>query len=271
MGTVSENMEKYGEEMIGKFSHKPYGRNGIEISAIKPFFEEIHIDCDNDFYQEYSELYLLLEPQEDHPSLRGSNKRAYYNTQDKCYYRSDWKIEPKQTENEGKFTWVRTPIWVRTDTEYIRVHTIRYERLQAHFRRYSEIHKGQLCIFTGYAVDPNGNPKRPSTVESMFERHNWYYHPFSFKVKPLDKNTIDDFVKETPISKEMTDKMVRHHRSERNKKRQVKIRDFCQNLKDKLSKPWKSFTKQENLTKILIITNIISILILIWWRYLKKP
>ena len=219
MGTGSENMKKYGEEMIGKFSHKPHG-DGIVISVTKPFVEEIHIDCCNEIYQEYREPYSLLEPQEDHPSLRGSNKRAYYNTQDKCYYRSDWKIEPKQTEHGGEFILGRTPIWVRTDTEYLKVHTIRYERLQAHIRRYKEIHKGQLCFFSCYAIDPNGRCQLPKTVTSMFDDHKWYYDPFSFEVKPLDANTIDDFVKETPISKEMTDKMVLYHRKQAEIKQQ---------------------------------------------------
>ena len=77
--------------------------------------------------------------------------------------------------------------------------------LQAHFRIYDNIHKEQLCVFRGYALDPNGQYKRPSTVESLFDRHKWFYNPFSFQIELLDQNTIDDFVEETPISKKMTD------------------------------------------------------------------
>ena len=247
-----ENLSKYGEEMTGKFSHKPHG-NGIVISVTSPFVEEIHIECDKDIFEEYYRTYSLLEPQSDYPEE--DYKLIYYNTEKKCYYRS----EPKESE------WGY--IWVETDKKYIVEHTIRHEKLQAHFRMYNDIHKGQLCVFRGYAIDPNGQYKRPSTVESMFDRHKWFYSPWSFEVSLLDRDTIDDFVEETPISKEMTGKMVRYHRSERNDKLRAKGRE----LWHRISKPWESFTKQENLTKILIITNIISVLILIWWRYFKKP
>lgn len=260
METGFENMKQYGEEMIGKFSHKPDGRNGIVISVTKPFVEEICIDCDNDFYREYGETYLHLEPQADHPDLQGYDLRVYYNTQEKCYYRSQWG----PTE-EGR--WGCT--WVRTDLVYIRNHTLRYERLLAHFRRCKEIHKGQLCIFTGYAVDPNGNPKRPSTVESMFERHNWYYDPFSFEVKPLDENTIDDFVKETPISKEMTDKMVRHHRSERNKKRWAKAKELLQNFGKTCRKSAQFFGKFNTLFVAIISAIVGSVFMPILKWFLK--
>ena len=48
----------------------------------------------------------------------------------------------------------------------------------------------------------------------MFDRHKWYYSPWSLKVSLLDEKTIDDFVAETPISIEMTNQMVRHHKLE---------------------------------------------------------
>ena len=108
---------------------------------------------------------------------------------------------------------------------------MRCEKLQAHFRMYNDIHKGQLCVFSSYAVDPNGQYKRPSTVESMFDRHKWFYNPWSFRVSLLDRDTIDDFVEKTPISKEMTDKMVRYHKSERGDKRWAKIKGLGRNFK----------------------------------------
>ena len=216
METVSENLKKYGEKMTGNFSHKPHGRNGIVISVTTPFVAEICIDVDNDFYREYSETYLHLEPQATDPDIQGIALRVYYNTQDKCYYKSQWGT----TEESG---WGCT--WVETDRDSITTHVRRSEQLQALFRRYSEIHKGQLCFFRCYAIDPNGRCQRPSTVESKFDEHKWYYHPFSFEVKPLDANTIDDFVEETPISKEMTDKMVLHHREQDEIKRQKEEED----------------------------------------------
>ena len=202
MEDVYENIKKYGEEMKGKFSHNPH-RNGIVISVTHPFREESYIECDGDIYGEHSQTFSLLEPQVEHP--KASGWLIYYNAKKQCYYRSE------RRPNEGY-------IWVYTDKTYIVNHAIRYEELQAHFRMYDAIHKGQLCVFKGYAVDPNGQCKRPSTVESMFDRHKWFYNPWSFKVSLLNRDTIDDFVEETPISKKMTDKMVLYHKSERKDK-----------------------------------------------------
>ena len=206
MEKVYENMRKYGEEMEGKFSHNSH-RDGIVISVTNPFVQEIHIECDDDFYNQYGRTYSLLEPQADHPE--GDDRKIYYNTQEQCYYKSEWR-EKNLEQQESKSGY----IWVKTNSEYIVEHAKQYEKRQEHFRMYHNIHKGQLCFFTGYAVDPNGECKRPSTVESMFDRHKWLYNPFTFEVKPLDENTIDDFVKETPISKEMTQKMVLYHQEQ---------------------------------------------------------
>lgn len=266
MEKVYENLNKYGEEMKGKFSHNPHG-NGIIISVTSPFVEEIHIECDENVSGEYRDTYWLLGPQANHPE--GGHRLIYYNTQENCYYKCEWRPkEPGLKESEWGY------IWVMTDERHIVKHAIQSEQLQAHFRRYNDIHKGQLCVFRCYAVDPNGQYKLPSTVESMFDRHKWFYAPFSFEVSLFNEDTIDDFVEETPISKEMTDKMVLYHKSERKDKRRTKRREFCQNLKDKLSKPWESFTKQENLTKTLTITNMLSVLaniILAWLLFFRAP
>lgn len=86
----------------------------------------------------------------------------------------------------------------------------------------------------------------------------------------LNEDTIDDFVEEIPISKEMTDKMVRYHKSKRKDKQRAKKRELRQNLLDKLSKPWKRFTKEE--TPISIVWKgaaIISSIIAIWALFFK--
>ena len=224
MEKVYENLNKYSEEMKGKFSHNHHG-NGIVISVTSPFVEEIHIECDEDVSAEYYNTYSLLEPQANHPE--GVPDKIYYNTQEKCYYRSEWRAKkPELQESEWGY------IWVKTNSEYILKHTRQYEELKAHFRIYDDIHKGQLCIFSGYAVDPNGQYKRPSTVESMFNRHKWFYSPWSFKVSLLNGDTIDDFVEKTPISKEMTDKMVLYHQSQDEVKQQKEKDDKKKNKKE---------------------------------------
>ena len=125
MEKVYENLNKYGEEMKGKFSHNPHG-NGIVISVTSPFVEEIHIECDNDVSGKYNNTYSLLAPQADHPE--GYGLQIYYNTQEKCYYRSEWG---KEESGLKKSEWGY--IWVKTDSEYIVKHAMQYERTTSTF------------------------------------------------------------------------------------------------------------------------------------------
>ena len=142
-------MNRYGEQMKGKFSHKTQ-RNGIVISVTSPFVEEIHIESDDNIHNAYRETYSLLPPQAEHPE--GASWCIYYNTREQRYYRSEWRERnPGQQEAEWGY------IWVITDKEYITTHARQCEKLQAHYRSYHDIHKGQLCVFRGYAVDPNGD------------------------------------------------------------------------------------------------------------------
>ena len=268
MEKIYENMHKYGEEMKGKFSHNPHG-NGIVISVTNPFVQEIHIECDENFSDQYYRTYSLLEPQADHPEA--TDRVIYYNKQEKRYYRSEWKPkEPELKESEWGY------IWVKTDKEYIVKHARQSEVLQAHFRIYDNIHKGQLCVFRGYAIDPNGQCKRPSTIESMFDRHKWFYNPFTFKVAPLDENTIDDFVEETPISKKMTQKMVLYHQDQDKIKLQKEKNDKEKNRKEKRAAFWNKinghFEKYEKIYRYVVGIGILWLLsaILQLWAILAN-
>ena len=251
---------KYGEKMAGKFSHNP-DKNGIFISVTKPFVQEIHIECDGKIRDEFYP-YSLLEPNTEHPKVE--YRKYYYNTQEKRYYRSELK------ESEGGYT------WVATDEGYIVAHNRKCEELQAHFRAYDNIHKGQLCVFTGYAIDPNGNLKKPSTVDTKFHRHKWFFNPWSFQVSLLNENTIDDFVEGTPISKEMTQKMVLYHQKQDEIKRQTEIDDQKTITKEKretfLNKIIGHFEKYEKVYKYGVGFGIVWILgaILQLWALLAK-
>ena len=66
---------------------------------------------------------------------------------------------------------------------------------------------------------------------SKFDRHKWFYSPWSFKVSLLDENTVDDLVEEIPISKEMAHKMVLYHQKQ-DKIKEQKEKDH----KDKIKK-----------------------------------
>ena len=268
MDKIYENLNKYGEEMEGKFSHKP-SENGIVISVTSPFVEEIHIESDEDIRAEFYDTYSLLPPQAEHP--KGESWCIYYNTEEQCYYRSEWQLV-NLTPEGSKWDYV----WVLTDKTYIVKHARKCEELQAHYRSYHDIHKGQLCVFTGYAIDPNGDFKKPSTVESMFDRHKWFFNPWSFKVSLLNEDTIDDFVEETPISKEMTQKMVLHHQEQDEIKLQKEKDDKEKNKKEKreafVNKINAHFEKNEKLYKYGIGMGVLWLLgaILQIWRLLAN-
>ena len=175
MEKLYENLNQYGEEMEGKFSHNPHG-NGIVISVTSPFVEEIHIECDKDVSREYWNTYSSLGPQADHP--KGSDGLIYYNTREQCYYRCEWK--PKEPGLKAS-EW--GSIWVKTDIQHIVNHAIQSEQTTGAFSHDTTIYIKGNCVFLDVMpVDPNGQYKLPSTVESMFDRHKWFYAPFSFEV-----------------------------------------------------------------------------------------
>ena len=263
------NINKYGEKMEGKFSHKPSG-NGIVISVTSPFVEKIHIESDNDIQAEFYDTYSLLEPQAEHPE--GDHWKIYYNTEEQCYYRSELRAKnPELQESEWGY------IWVKTDSRYIVNHARKCEELQAHYRSYHDIHKGQLCVFTGYAIDPNGDFKKPSTIESKLildDRTKWFFNPWSFQVSLLNEDTIDDFVKEVPISKEMTQKMVLYHQEQDKIKLQKEKEDEDKKRKENREAFWNKISdhleKREKIYKYIVLGGtlwLISIIIQLVIRF----
>lgn len=195
----------------------------------------------------------MLKPQANHPEE--GDREFYYNTQEECYYRSEWREKnPEQPQSKSGY------IWIGANGQYIIDHTRYCEELQAHFRMFHNIHKGQLCVFKGYAIDPNGEFKKPSTVESKLildDRTKWFYNPWSFEVSLLNEDTIGDFVEGTPISEEMAKKMVRYHKIERKTQKRAKTREWGRNSLNKISKFVQSVEKYPTWS-VAIISAIVT-------------
>ena len=208
--------QRYVGEIRGKISHTPRGGE-LTISVTAPFRGKILIKCDENIRYTYWQTISLIEPQSEH--IEEENK-CYYHTEEESFYISQYQVGKGVVPKEINRQWIVD-------------HTKNYQRLQSHFQSLNKLHKGQSCSFLGYAIDRNKRPMHPSTVESSFNKHEWFYNPFSFEVVPLDENTIDDFVEETPISKEMTDKMVRYHQEQDKAKQQKEKDDKKQNRKEK--------------------------------------
>ena len=208
--------QRYVGEIRGKISHTLRG-DELTISVTAPFRGEILIKCDTDISHTYWNLISLIEPQSEH-----------IEEEDKCYY---------HTEQEffyvGRYEAGKGVVPKKINSKWIIDYITNYQRLRLHFQSLYKLHKGQSCSFFGYAIDRNKRPMHPSTVESSFNKHEWFYNPFSFQIELLDENTIDDFVEETPISKEMTDKMVLYYKEQDKIKQQKEKEDKRKNGKEK--------------------------------------
>lgn len=179
--------------------------------------------------------------------------KCYYHTEEEAFYISEYQggeVVPK-----------------KINSKFIIEHTKNYQRLKSHFQSLHKLHKGQSCSFYGYAIDRNDRPMHPSTVESSFSKHKWFYNPFTFEVTLLDENTIDDFVEEIPISKEMTDKMVLYHQKQDEAKQQKEDDDKKKNKKEKWETRFSEindhFGKYGNIYKYGVFGGILGLLITI--------
>ena len=209
--------QKYIGEITGKVSHTQRGDSGLTISVTAPFRGEILIKCDIDIRYAYWNLISLMKPQSEHIE---EEYKCYYHTEEEAFYISKYQAGKGVVPEE-------------INPQFIIEYTKNYQRLHSHFQSLDKLHKGQSCSFLGYAIDRNKRPMHPSTVESSFHKYEWFYNPFSFQIKLLDENTIDDFVEETPISKEMADKMVLYHQEQDKAKQQKEKDDKQQNKKEK--------------------------------------
>ena len=228
--------QRYVGEIRGKISHTSHDGE-LTISVTVPFTGEILIKCDTDISHTYWQIISLIEPQSEHIE---KEYKCYYHTEEEAFYISQYQVGKGVVPKE-------------INSQFIIEHTKNYQRLQSHFQSMKKLHKGQSCSFLGYAIDRNKRPMHPSTVESSFNKHEWFYNPFSFEVVPLDENTIDDFVEETPISKEMTNKMVLYHQSQDKLKQQKEKDDKKKNKKERreafLNKINAHFEKYEKIYK----------------------
>lgn len=154
---------KYFGEITGKISSIS---GELIISVTKPFNGEILIRSDTRIRDTYSNTISLIKPQSEHiTEVNGSYDRTfYYHTEEESFYISEYEYE------KGEF------VPRRTSPNWIIDHTKNYQKLQSHFGSLRRLHKGQSCSFLGYAIDRNGRPMHPSTVESAFNKYEWFYN-----------------------------------------------------------------------------------------------
>ena len=285
------NYESYLECMQGVILEHNYDNSYhstckdyiLKILVNHPFNAEISIIMNTDTWNKYVNYSVSHNWQgflESHPENYNS-QNFYCNLQDGKFYIAS-TIDDKDY-----------PVWRESTLEKI----INVSHLAWRFSRhihidYNRFHTGQTCEFYAYAIDNNDRLYKPSTIEDNFPKYKWIYNPLTFKAHDITSESIehliaktpppklvadkiilnhiqefqhsktnglniDGLVAETPISKEMTDKMVRYHNLERKAQQRATVRQFRQNLLDKLSK-FAQFVEKYPTWSVAIISAIVG-------------
>lgn len=213
----------------------------LKVDIKKPFESQIEVRLDRYFWNQYINYHYddkwkgILEKA---PEVKYF-KDNYYNSQDQNFY-----IASDTEDNE----------WKKENFTQIINEAIWADRLKLHIN--SIFHTGQPCHFAGYAIDGNNRLHKPSTIHRDFEKYIWVYNPFTFRISPLDENTIDNLVEKIPISKQMTKKMLSYHNSKDKAQHQEKRKGTWGNLLNKFSKPAQFIEKHS--TWFIAITSAIA-------------
>ena len=298
------NYENYLERMQGIILEHNYDHSyhstctdyNLKILVNHPFNAEISISMNTDAWNKYINY-----------SLERNWKRVLDSHPDKCnsmnfyFNHQKGKFYIGLTTDDEDY-----PVWQETTLTKI----VHISRLAWIFSRhihidYNRFHTGQTCDFFAYAKDKNDRLHRPSTIDKDFSKYNWIYNPLTFKAYEITSESIEHLIAKTPPPKHVADKLIleniqeyqhsktnglnidalvaetppsksatleilQKYKFERKQSQKKARQQLRLKVKTTFFKLWKRFTKQKNLTKILIVTNIISILILIWWRYYRK-
>ena len=171
----------------------------LTISVTSPFVSEIEFQCSSDHYDMlhppvFSYNWISWVRDSTHPVV--SEAAAYYNTNDKCFYK-------KESGSESE--------WERTDFEDIyednpnlltKNINVLPEKYQSFLYKYMPtLHKEQLCHFSAYVIKRT-DTKFHSVRGQEVERHpndydyTWIYDPDTFRGEKWDAESIDGLVKE---------------------------------------------------------------------------
>ena len=125
---------------------------------------------------------------------------AYYNTNDKCFYRkeegrkSEWKsTDFADIHNDNPYFLYRGSSWTQKEYPFF---VDKYLLI---------LQKGQLCHFYAYAIQ-RINRDQHSVEKKQVERHpndySWIYDPDTFHIDKWDTESIDGLVQEIRPSRD---------------------------------------------------------------------
>ena len=144
-----------------------------------------------------------------HPVV--SEAAAYYNTNDKCFYKKESGSESEWERADFKDIYEDNPNLLTKNTNVLQ------EKYQSFLYKYKSIlHKEQLCRFSAYVIKRT-DTKFHSVRGQEVERHpndydyTWIYDPDSFYGEKWDAESIDGLVKEILPSRECLEELIKRH------------------------------------------------------------
>ena len=214
-----QNKSKSIETMKGVFLSSKEGYQSeikdysLTILIEDPFNAKISIEIDTDEWNKYVNYRFERNWRgslDSHPQ-NSNNDDFYFNLQEGKFYMA--------SIDKGDLIWQESTLRNIVNVSYL---AWRFRRhIHTEFNRY---HAGQQCEFQAYAIDTNENLYKPSSIKKDFHEYQWKFYPTTFKAHEISEKTIKYLVEKTPIPKETTDEMVRHHQ-EQDKAKQQKEKD----------------------------------------------
>ena len=231
MAIIFDPFDKY-ENITGKIIDINDGST-LTISVTFPFVSEIKVQCISEHYDILHPptpfKYNWMDPQGSHPNI--SEDAAYYNTNDKCFYRKEFGRESE---------------WERTDFEdiyddnpnllhFLRKNLNMQEKYNFFLSKYKSIlHKGQLCRFSAYAIyrdSRNWRSIQNTLVGSNPSGYTWIYDPDTFYAEKWDAESIDGLVKEILPSRECLEESLKRHDAADDELRREKWKEKWERIK----------------------------------------
>ena len=208
MALIIDPFDKYS--IKGKIINVNDKSSTLTISVTSPFIRVIEFHCSSEYYDvlhpPVSSKYEWIDWVRDNAHPIMTEASAYYNTEDKCFYK-------KESGSESE--WERTDFDdIYSDNPHLLTKNLNMqEKYQFFLFKYMSIlHKEQLCHFSAYAIDTTNRNNWHSIRNKQVERHSgdyfWIYDPDTFHGEKWDAESIDGLVKEVLPSRECLEELI---------------------------------------------------------------
>ena len=189
----------------------------LTISVTSPFVNEVKFYCNSDHYDmlhppKFTYSWISWVRDSTHPVV--SEAAAYYNTNDKCFYKKESGSESEWKRTDFKDIYEDNPNLL---TKNINVLPEKYQSFL--YKYMPTLHKEQLCHFSAYVIKRT-DTKFHSVRGQEVERHpndydyTWIYDPDTFRGEEWDTESIDGLVKEIRPSRECLNQLLASYEAE---------------------------------------------------------